>query len=474
MMLRLTKLSTLKRCSVFLLCLFLATLLAACGDNTATTVPAATTAAAVATTAAPATTVAPAATAAAATTAAAPAAATTLAAATTTAASTGATTVAGAAPTLNTTGNTNGVTDTQIVIGSWGPQSGPAAAYGTIDRVIDAYFKKVNSEGGINGRQIKFVFQDDGYQASMTQTVVKKMVEQDKVFAFVAGLGTANNLAVMDYLVQNGVPHVAPATGTSFIANPLKRPIFALQTNYLVEATLVSRYAADSLGAKKIAVFYQDDAFGKEGLDAIVGVAKAKGKEIVAQVSYQATDKDFSSHALKLQQSGADTVIFWSVPGPTGAILQAISDINYKPTILLSAIANDPSLFKLSANTIDGAWTSSWLPDVTDPTNTDPKVVAFRDFIAKFAPKETPGGFAASGYAEAQIMVEGLKRAGKDLTRESFVKALETMDNWKEGLAFSVSFSPTNHQGQNSVYFMQASAKDSRFIKKSDFIEFKP
>jgi branched-chain amino acid transport system substrate-binding protein len=375
---------------------------------------------------------------------------------------------------LNTSGNTNGVTDTEVLIGGWGPQSGPAAAYGTIDRVIDAYFKKVNSEGGVNGRQIKFIYQDDAYQASMTQTVVKKMVEQDKVFALLAGLGTANNLAVMDYLVQNGVPHLAPATGTSFIANPLKRPIFALQTNYQVEATLVTRYAADSLGAKKIAVFYQDDAFGKEGLDAITTVAKAKSKEVVAQVSYQATDKDFSSQALKLQQSGADTVIFWSVPGPTGAILQAISDIGYKPTLLLSAVANDPSLFKLSANTIDGAWTSAWLPDVTDPAANDPKITAFKDFMAKWAPKETPGGFAASGYAEAQLMVEGLKRAGKDLTRESFVKALETLDNWKDGLTFSVSYSPTNHQGQNSVYFMQASAKDSRFVKKSDFIEYKP
>jgi branched-chain amino acid transport system substrate-binding protein len=373
-------------------------------------------------------------------------------------------------PAASTSGNTTGVTDSEVVIGSWGPQSGAAAAYSVVDRTIDAYFKKVNAEGGINGRKIKFIFQDDAYQASQTQVVVKKMVEQDKVFAFVAGLGTSNNLAVMDYLVQNGVLNVAPATGSTSMSKPLKKNVFALQTNYFTEATLLTRYAIDTLKVKKIAVFYQDDGFGKEGLDSITEAAK--GQTIAAAVSYQPTDKDFSSQALKLQASGADAVIFWSVPGPTGAILQELDRVGYKPTILLTMAANDASLFKLSANTIDGAWISSWLPDVTDPDN--PKVVAFREFMAKWAPNETASGFASTGYAQAQLMTEALKRAGKDLTREKLIQALENMKNWNDGLAYNVSYSPENHQGQNSVQFMQADAKTGKFVKKTDFIEYKP
>jgi branched-chain amino acid transport system substrate-binding protein len=367
------------------------------------------------------------------------------------------------------------VTDTEIVIGSWGPQSGPAAAYGAIDRAIDAYFKMINEQGGINGRKIKFIYQDDAYQASQTQAVVKKMVEQDKVFAFVAGLGTANNLAVMDYLVQNGVPHIGPATGSTLMSQPLKKNVFALQTNYVVEATLITRYVIDNLKASKIAMFYQDDAFGKEGLEAVKAAAKAKGKDLVAEVSYQSTDKDFSSQALKLQNSGADTVIFWSIPGPTGLILQEIDRIGYKPTLALSAVANDPTLFKLSANTVGNAWITAWLPDVQDPDSKDAKVLEFREFMKKYAPNENIySSFAASGYADAQLLVEGLKRAGKDLTREKLIAAMETLKDWNEGFPFNVNYSATNHQGQNAVYFMQADAKAGRFVKKSDFVEYKP
>ncbi|MEI6042856.1 MAG: ABC transporter substrate-binding protein [Chloroflexota bacterium] len=379
-------------------------------------------------------------------------------------------------PAISQVGNNSGLTESEVVIGSWGPQSGPAAAYSVVDRTIDAYFKKVNADGGINGRKIKFIFQDDAYQASQTQAVVKKMVEQDKVFAFVAGLGTSNNLAVMDYLVQNGVPHVAPATGSTTISKPLKKNVFALQTNYFTEATLLTRYALETLKVKKIAVFYQDDGFGRESLDSITAAAKAEGRPIAegSAVSYQTTDKDFSSQALKLQATGADAVIFWSVPGPTGAILQELDRIGYKPTLLLTMAANDASLFKLSANTIDGAWISSWLPDVTDPDSKDPKVLAFREFMAKWAPNETASGFAATGYAQAQLMAEALKRAGKDLTREKLIQALEAMQHWNEGLAYNVSYSPENHQGQNSVQFMQADAKRGKFIKKTDFIEYQP
>jgi ABC-type branched-subunit amino acid transport system substrate-binding protein len=450
-----------RRFAVLVLGLLVAGLLAACGDNTATPAPAATTAAST-TAAASATTAAASTTAAAATTAA--ASATTAAAAATTAAAAGA----------STGGNTTGVTDSEVVIGSWGPQSGPAAAYGAIDRTIDAYFKMVNEQGGVNGRKIKFIYQDDAYQASQTQSVVKKMVEQDKVFAFVGGLGTANNLAVMDYLVQTGVPHVAPSTGSSLISQPLKKNIFALQTNYIVEATLLTRYVIDNLKTQKIGVFYQDDAFGKEGLEAIKAAAKAKGKDVVAEVSYQATDKDYSSSALKLQNSGADTVIFWSVPGPTGLILQEIDRIGYKPTLALSAVANDPTLFKLSANTISNAWITAWLPDVTDPTNNDPKVVAYRDFMKKYAPNETIGGFSVTGYTYGQLMTEALKRAGKDLTREKLIAAMETFNNWNDSMGYNVTYTATNHQGQNAVYFQQADAKQGRFVKKSDFVEYKP
>ena len=174
-----------------------------------------------------------------------------------------------AAATTTTKPIVPGVTDTEVVVGSWGPQDGPAGAYGAIDRTLDAYFKMINDQGGINGRKIRFIYENDSYQPAKTVAAVKKLVEEDKVFALCGGLGTAHNAAVMDYLVANNVPHVWPATGTTALAVPLKKNIYAVQLNYTTEATLATQYALDTMGSKQIAVFYQNDAFGKEGLDAV-------------------------------------------------------------------------------------------------------------------------------------------------------------------------------------------------------------
>src|SRR5512132_83564 len=186
---------------------------------------------------------------------------------------------ASAAPTIAATAKpvVPGVTDTEVVIGSWGPQDGPAGAYGAIDRTIDAYFKMVNDSGGVNGRKIRFIYENDSYQPAKTVAAVKKLVEEDKVFALVGGLGTAQNAAVMDYIVQNNVPHVWPATGTTALAVPLKKNIYAGQLNYTTEATLATQYALDTMGTKKIAVFDQNDAFGQEGLDAVQAELKKRG-----------------------------------------------------------------------------------------------------------------------------------------------------------------------------------------------------
>src|SRR6266542_1977115 len=191
--------------------------------------------------------------------------------ATTPPAATSATTAATAKPIVP------GVTDTEVVVGSWGPQDGPAGAYGAIDRTLDAYFKMINDQGGINGRKIRFIYENDSYQPAKTVAAVKKLVEEDKVFALCGGLGTAHNAAVMDYLVSNNVPHVWPATGTTALAEPLKKNIYAVQLNYTTEATLATQYALDTMGTKKIAVFYQNDAFGKEGLDAVQAELKKRG-----------------------------------------------------------------------------------------------------------------------------------------------------------------------------------------------------
>ncbi len=423
------------------------TLLVACGDPTATTAPAATTAAA---TAAKATTAAAAAT----------TAATTAAAGATTAAASGGavTTVAPVAGGIKT-----GVTDTEILVGNWGPQSGGAAAYGIVARVVDAYFKQINEAGGINSRKIKFIYEDDAYASAKTQAAVKKMVEQDKVFAFIGGIGTANNLAVRDYLVENKVPNVAFATGSGALVNPPVKNQFGLLTNYTFEGTVFAQYAADQLKAKKVSILYQNDGFGKEGYQAFVKVAKEKGLDVVAEIPYDTGATDLSSQALKLQQANADLVFVNAVPGPAAAAMKEMDKLGYKPKFLLTFVLNDPGFFGAAGKAAEGIYTSSFTPL---PDADDPKVAKYRDFMKKYLPNEQLGSFSLWGYLASEVFIEGLKRAGKDLSRESFVNALETIVDWKDSIATNISYGPNNRAPQNSIYIIQY--KEGKFTKVTD------
>src|SRR5437773_1266287 len=277
-----------------------------------------------------------------------------------------------------------GVTDTEVVVGSWGPQDGPAGAYGTIDRTLDAYFKMINDQGGINGRKIRFIYENDSYQPAKTVAAVKKLVEEDKVFALCGGLGTAHNAAVMDYLVSNNVPHVWPATGTTALAVPLKKNIYA-------------------------------------------------------------------------------------VPNPGGSIIAEMGKIGYAPKLLSSSVINDPSIFQLAGTAINGMLIEAYLPAFDDTSN--PKIVEYQAFMAKYAPKEQIGGFTESGYTYGQVFIEALKRAGKELTRESFMTNLDQMKDFTGSLVPSLSYSPTDHAGVKAAYFR--AAKDGKFVTVTGFITLK-
>ena len=364
-----------------------------------------------------------------------------------------------------------GVTDTEIVIGSFGPQDGPAGAYGVIDRVIAAYFKMVNEQGGINGRTVRFIYENDSYQPAKTVAAVKKLVEEDKVFALVGGLGTAQNLAVMEYLVQNNVPHVGPATGSGIMAMPVKKNVFQVQINYTVEGILLTQYAIDNFKSKKFAVFYQNDVFGKEGLAAVNAELKKRGLSEAIAVSYEAADTNFAAQALKLQTSGADTVILFAVPKPGASIIAEMTKIGFKPKVLASAIINDPAIFQLAGPGIEGVITDGWMPQHDDVT--DPKIVEYQAFLKKYAPNEASGGFALTGYLYGHLMTEALKRTGKDLTRDKFIQTLDQLTDYRGSMVPSLTYTPTDHAGTKSAFFMKGDVKAGQFVKFTDWVTMK-
>jgi len=159
-----------------------------------------------------------------------------------------------------------GVTDDAIVIGTWAHLTGPAALWGSVGRGAEAYFAMVNEEGGIHGRRIELVIRDDAYQPARTLAAVREMVERDQVFAFVGGVGTATGGAVLDYIVENEVVWVSPASGATYWAYPPRRNVFAQNTPTFDEAAVLAHYVVEELGVRDVAVVYQNDDFGKSGL----------------------------------------------------------------------------------------------------------------------------------------------------------------------------------------------------------------
>lgn len=345
-----------------------------------------------------------------------------------------------------------GVTADTIRLGMICALSGPVSTIGKpLARGIEAYFKWINDQGGIHGRKIQFIVEDDQYNPANAVAAAKKLVEQDEVFAIVRPLGTATTAAILDYTIEKGVPVVGVASGSSLWSKPFKKTVFGIQPTYELEGRLMAKYAVEELKAQRIAVFYQNDAFGKEGADSFVAALKARGIEPVAMVPYEVTEQNFSAHALKLQQANPDLVFVYAIQVPAASLLKEAQKLGFRPKWLMTYVLADPILLALAGEAAEGAYAGAWL---VDPENA-PEAAKYREVLTKYFPDEKPGGYSISSYAVAEIVVEALKRAGPDLTREKFIAALESLKNFTTGLTPPFSYSETEHQGIKQIAIVQ-------------------
>ena len=370
-----------------------------------------------------------------------------------------------------------GVTDTSIKIGSWGPLSGPAAQWGTVLKGMEAYFKYVNEKGGVNGRKIEFIYRDDQYNPSKTPAVARELVEKENVFAIVGGIGTANGRAVADYLETKGVPFFTPASGDRFWSEGGKKNVYTVFPKYLTEGEILGNYAAKDLKAKKVAVLYQDDDFGKQGLEGVKkGVGHNEGAEVVVEVSTQPTDTDLSGQASQIAAKNPDVLVLYAAPKQAITVVKTLEAQKKKPKILTSFVLSDPILFKLAGDAWEGTITSavSKLPDSDDEA-----IKKYKEILQKHGAgeKTPPGTFTMAGFLFAMPFMEALNGAGKELTRESFYKALHGMKDWDSGgphweagaLGPSITFTAERRLGSNQVYV--AEAKGGKWEKLTDWLE---
>ena len=352
------------------------------------------------------------------------------------------------------------------MIGTWAPLTGPAAAWGTVSRGMETLFQLVNEEGGIHGRKVELLIKDDGYQPVRTVGVVKQLVERDQVLAVVGGTGTAPGMAVKDYLSRQGVPWVGPASGAHNWAYPPSPNIFSTTPMYFTESAVLVDYAVETMGMTRLAVFYLNDDFGKSGLvGARLALAK-HGLELVAEVSSELLDSDLTSQTLRLKEAGAEGVFIWATPKHAAILVGQAAKLALSPQWFATYVLADQDLLhEITEGKWEGTIYASAGANYLEPT---PLMEKYRRARDRFSPQEREGLFFYSGFAYAEVMVEGLTRAGPDLTRESLMQALESIQDF-QGISGKMSYGAGQRQGMLSVYLIRCTGA-AQFERLTDWI----
>jgi branched-chain amino acid transport system substrate-binding protein len=352
-----------------------------------------------------------------------------------------------------------GITATSVTIGSHQPLTGVAApGYDEIAPASKAYFDYINAAGGINGRKINYTYLDDGYNPTNTVTDVHKLVEQDKVFAIFNGLGTPTHEAVVPFLTQQKVPDLFVASGCLCWNAPSTAPeTFGWQPDYTVEGKILGQYVAKNFAGKKIGIFAQNDDFGTDGIKGLEDELPASS--IVTTQRYDPTNIKIAPQVAKLQASGAQVVISFSVPAFT-ALLQLTSlALKFQPQLVVSNVGSDPitlsglisSFSKGKAPgeaLIQGIITDTYLAPPSDATNS--WIQLFKKIHDKYIPKLPFDGNVEYGMAAAYTFAQALKAAGKNPTRASIVAAVEKGGFSGPGLV-PFGYSSSSHSGYTGV-----------------------
>jgi len=350
-------------------------------------------------------------------------------------ASAAATLVAVASPALAQKKYDPGASDTEIKVGNTNPYSGPASAYGLIGKTIDAYFKKVNAEGGINGRKVNFISYDDGYSPPKAVEQVRKLVESDEVLLVFQPLGTPSNTAIQKYMNSKKVPQLFVATGATKWGDPQHFPwTMGWQPTYQAEGQIYAKYILKNHPNAKIGILFQNDDYGKDYVKGLKDGLGDKAKSmIVSELPYETADPTVDSQIVNLKGSGADVFFNVTTPKFAAQAIKKAHEIGWKPVHLLNNVSNSvgsvlkPAGLEASKDVLS----TGYLKDPTDPTwDNDAGKKEWLAFMDKYFPDgDKTSSFTVYGYTVAQTLHQVLKQCGDNLTRENVMKQAASLKN---------------------------------------------
>jgi len=372
-----------------------------------------------------------------------------------------------AAPSILRAEDLPGVTATEIRIGNTIPYSGPASAYGTIGKAMTAMFRMANDQGGFAGRKVNFISYDDGYSPPKTVEQARRLIEEDKVAALFATLGTPTNSAIVRYVNQKKVPHLFVATGADKWGNYKDFPwTIGWQPSYVTESQVYAKYILAQKPDAKIGILYQNDDFGKDYLNGVRDVLKGNWDKQVTTVSYEVTDATIDSQLVSLQSGAVDVLMTIATPKFAAQAIRKVADMRWKPLHVLSGVSVSVGAVMIPAGPENGVGiiSSAYLKDPTDPTwDNDTGMQAWRSFMAKYYPEgdvKDAGNVAAFGLTHTMLQV--LKQCGGDLSRENMMKqatSLHEVENPAVLPGIKINTSPTNYHPIRQLQLMRWSGK---------------
>ncbi|MBX6752129.1 MAG: ABC transporter substrate-binding protein [Micromonosporaceae bacterium] len=339
-----------------------------------------------------------------------------------------------------------GVTEKEIRLGTHQPLTGPASSYSRVSVAMKAYFDHVNAHGGVHGRQITLMSKDDAYNPANTQTVVRELVEQDEVFAIVGGLGTPTHSAVLDYLKDEQVPDLFVASGAGSWNQPARYPgTFGFQTDYTTEGKIVGHYLAEESAGETICAFHQDDDFGRQF---VAGVEAGLGTPVALRQSYITSNTNVAPQVQAMQSAGCTVVVLATLPTFTAQVLRTADQLSFRPQFVASTSGSDyatvGAILGVDKALLEGLISTGYLPIATNPN--DPWIALFQRIMDEYGDGGEVDNNVVVGMSIAYLTVQALQRAGREITVDGLIAAIEQGGFTGPGLV-PFGFSPTSHAG---------------------------
>lgn len=370
-------------------------------------------------------------------------------------------------------GKTPGVTDDMITLGSSLTLSGHAGYLGTQTlQGARAYIRYINKQGGVHGRRISIEAEDDSYDPPQCLANTQRFIIDKDVFALFCYVGTPTTIKALPLVEDARIPLIGMFTGANALRQPPNRYVINIRASYYQETMAAVRHMVEDLGLTKIAVFYQYDAYGFDGLIGTELALKKFELEPVARGSYIRGTLDVQDGLDRIRKSGAEAVVMIGTYGACARFINLSEEESYNPIFYtVSFVGAEELAWRVGRASPAHVFMSQVVPPPMESDDKNDSASNYVKLLRRYYPDDTPSFVGLEGFLNAEILVEGLRRAGRDLTREGFIRAIESIKDFKLGPNLTITYGPYDRQGLDAIHFTKL--YDGKFIPFTNWTEFK-